>query len=139
MRMKTNHGTTIPEVIIAVIVFSVLMLGAMNFFVFARGFSSSAKHEMFAINMGKQAMERIQTVKWNNLNAGYLSTHGLINITAFDTDGIQYTGTGSLSTNPNLPLQPQTYKIYRHVVVWPGQSPDITVDFSILISSPSVN
>ncbi len=131
---QSNYrGTTLIEVIIAMIIFSVLMLGGMSFFVFARKFSTNAKQEMIAVYRARCAIDQAMTYKWTTMDPAvpYGGTFTTADGTTYTRSGIwTIVPYGSGSTN---------LKQLHYSLTWTGQPPSEVVDYDVLIAEPKVN
>ena len=129
-RYFNGRGTTLVELIVTVIIFSVLMLGGLNFFFFAHNFTAVAKQEMTAVTIGKTTMEEIMTMPWDVLSKMVSYSGSKI------VDGITYTTSETFMNS----ISGTTSVEYFHVAVtWPTQPRDFVVDFDLSISSPVVS
>ena len=138
-----GRGTTIVEVIVAIVIFSVFMLAGLNFFFFARKFSSDARQWIYAVNFGKAQMNSYQTMRFDDPAIAMNNSINPYIKTATGPDGTIYTFTASVT---DLSMNNTIYKDIAATVTWPGHpafspmsSPGaFTVDYEMWITTPVV-
>lgn len=115
--LDTIAGLTLIEVLIAVILFSVIMLFGMSFFTFSSTSFGHSQNTTFAISLANDEMERLKTATWAGISSGVTDTT--------DTQtGIKYTVTRTVVNLPPAPATP-THKQITISVDWPGRKSTI--------------
>ena|SRR3989339_521035 len=68
--MRSHQGTTLIEVIIAMVIFTVVMAYGMTFFVFARSSTAKADEFLYGVQIGNNKMIELQVKPWTLVPAG---------------------------------------------------------------------
>jgi type II secretory pathway pseudopilin PulG len=126
-KKSNNSGTTLVELITAILIFSIVMIGGMSFFVLGNQSFQRSKRVAFATQVGYEAIQKYSTQSWDNLQS--------IVGTAMDPGGITYK---CATTVTPVTVGAMQTKNINTVVTWPGQTAAETVDFDTSISSPVV-
>jgi Tfp pilus assembly protein PilV len=75
-RMDGQHGFTLIETSISLLVMMVVALGAASLFVFSLGTNSTGRDRELSMAVAQQQMERLRNTKFANLDATLTATGG---------------------------------------------------------------
>jgi len=137
-----SMGQTLVELIVAIFIFSIVLLGGLSFFTLGFNSFERAKRVSFAREYGYSALQRYSAISWYQLENWRLNNPGgqQIETPTDPSSGITYTCTTTITAIPAYLTPgglPQVDDLST-VVTWPGQTAMQAVDFETWISSPVI-
>jgi len=142
IRNSRVSGFSLVELLIALTIFSVGVLGLYSIFPFAMKAVNQAENRFLANQIGQKEIEFLKTVSWddlNNDNQEINSRPSTITTTTINGNSYSTTFNSIIRIDP-LPDDPQIIKVARVQISWTTGSPRGPkfhhVDLETLINNP---